>query len=128
MQILLCIDELVTHRYGVLTFATVITVRGRFPFVLVGAGVESELHIFNISVLRVTVTVRASSIQLRDGRSSVSLTRGLLNADVSGLDEVANDEVQFFVTERLRHGTLSYRWAHVDLTWRSRLAPNFQHG
>uniref|UniRef100_H2YI76 Laminin G domain-containing protein n=1 Tax=Ciona savignyi TaxID=51511 RepID=H2YI76_CIOSA len=80
----------------------------RFHFTVGAAGYESEPAVFNISIVKVVVSISTSGVKLEAGNTGFLLTQHALDVRHYGLVGVSDDDIRFFILTAPVHGNLFY--------------------
>lgn len=82
---------------------------GRFSFNVSGADTKFGPFFFNITVLKVTVSMKIAPIILRNGSTQVVLSTNFITVHYSGLENVKSSEIQVVVLQSFAHFEFLYR-------------------
>ena len=74
-----------------------------------GCGETVGPYIFNITILRVKVTLQVHPILIQSDSDRVSLTGDIVSLRYTGLKPVDNEEIQFTILKGFSTAVISYR-------------------
>nr|XP_026689936.1 chondroitin sulfate proteoglycan 4 isoform X6 [Ciona intestinalis] len=89
----------------------------RFLYTVSAAGVTSDTKVFNITLIKVVVTITTTAVVIDEGNTGFLLTTNLLNVSLSGIHDVSNEEIQFVLQSDLSYGSLVYGDTGLTLSY-----------